>query len=52
MLIFGLILLLLIDSTPDKKDRPWFFAPAAFSPDGLCQFQWTQSQQVQFFENS
>ncbi|KQJ95289.1 hypothetical protein BRADI_3g16293v3, partial [Brachypodium distachyon] len=25
ILIFGLILLLMIDSTSDQKDRPWFY---------------------------
>jgi len=25
VLIFGLILLLMIDSTSDQKDRPWFY---------------------------
>ncbi|CAA7407809.1 unnamed protein product [Spirodela intermedia] len=31
ILIFGLILLLMIDSASDKKDRPWFYFISSIS---------------------
>ncbi|THU43235.1 hypothetical protein C4D60_Mb00t08270 [Musa balbisiana] len=38
ILIFGLILLLMIDSTSDQKDRPWFYFISSTKCFSLCSY--------------
>ncbi|XBH86245.1 hypothetical protein VPH35_073953 [Triticum aestivum] len=54
ILIFGLILLLLIDSTSDKKDRPWFYFISATSlviSITALLFRWREEPIISFSGN-
>nr|QYK18847.1 NADH dehydrogenase subunit 2 [Pabstiella mirabilis]QYK18848.1 NADH dehydrogenase subunit 2 [Pabstiella mirabilis] len=51
ILIFGLILLLMIDSTSDQKDRPWFYfissTSLVMSITALF-FRWREEPRISF----
>ncbi|XBJ19853.1 hypothetical protein VPH35_010775 [Triticum aestivum] len=54
ILIFGLILLLLIDSTSDQKDRPWFYFISATSlviSITALLFRWREEPIISFSGN-
>ncbi|VAH73312.1 unnamed protein product [Triticum turgidum subsp. durum] len=54
ILIFGLILLLLIDSTSDQKDRPWFYSISATSlviSITALLFRWREEPIISFSGN-
>ncbi|CAN1863833.1 NAD(P)H-quinone oxidoreductase subunit 2 B, chloroplastic [Linum perenne] len=54
ILIFGLILLLMIDSTSDQKDRPWFYfislTSLVMSITALL-FRWREEPMISFSGN-
>ncbi|KAJ4734908.1 hypothetical protein LUZ62_012820 [Rhynchospora pubera] len=54
ILIFGLILLLMIDSTSDQKDRPWFYSISATSlviSITALLFRWREEPRISFSGN-
>ncbi|PHT89600.1 hypothetical protein T459_04713 [Capsicum annuum] len=54
ILIFGLILLLMIDSTSDKKDIPWLYFISSTSlvmSITTLLFQWRQEPMISFSRN-
>nr|YP_009117719.1 NADH-plastoquinone oxidoreductase subunit 2 [Acorus gramineus]YP_009117734.1 NADH-plastoquinone oxidoreductase subunit 2 [Acorus gramineus]AJE71261.1 NADH-plastoquinone oxidoreductase subunit 2 [Acorus gramineus]AJE71276.1 NADH-plastoquinone oxidoreductase subunit 2 [Acorus gramineus]QQV73815.1 NADH-plastoquinone oxidoreductase subunit 2 [Acorus gramineus]QQV73816.1 NADH-plastoquinone oxidoreductase subunit 2 [Acorus gramineus] len=54
ILIFGLILLLMIDSTSDQKDRPWFYFISSTSlvmSIAALLFRWREEPMISFSGN-